>query len=60
MLETPCWDEIADFLMYLSDYAFQIGFVAVAVTAEQPDLALGLRYRQYHRAAEAGSDRNCR
>jgi hypothetical protein len=34
MLKTLCWDKVADFLVYLSDYASQKGFVALAVTAK--------------------------
>ena len=34
MLKTICWDKIADFLVYLADYALQERFVTLAMTTK--------------------------
>jgi hypothetical protein len=57
MLKTLCWNETTDFLMYLPDYAFQIGFIAFAVPPRKALPCPGVRYRQHRRAAEEGIDR---
>ena len=34
VLKTICWDKIADFLVYLPDYALQERFVTLAMTTK--------------------------